>query len=190
MRRSAFTLLLLGCSLAAAQTVYKWVDQDGVVHYSDQPHANAEKMRVPAVQTYRAPPAADSSADAAAGVLPPEANTNPYQGCAIVQPTSDQSLANIDSLTVAVQTDPQLRAGDRVYMTLDGQPLNRGAPTGPTFTLAPVERGTHTLQAVVRDGQGATLCQASGVTFDVHQNSVLNPANPNNVRPTPAPAPR
>jgi uncharacterized protein DUF4124 len=181
MRKSAFTLLLLGCSLALAQTVYKWVDENGVVHYSDQPHANAEKVHVPAAQTYQAPP----TADAADVTAPPADNTNYYQGCAIVQPANAQAFANVDSLTIVVQTDPQLRPGDRIFMTLDGQPLNGGAPTGASFTLSPVDRGTHTLQAVVRDGQGTTLCQPSGVTFDVQQNTLLNPNNPNNRIPTP-----
>jgi Domain of unknown function (DUF4124) len=186
MRKSAFTLLLLACSLALAQTVYKWVDENGVVHYSDQPHAKAEKIRVPAAQTYKALPT-DSAAASAGGAAESQANASPYQGCAIVQPSSDQTLANIDAVTIVVQTDPQLRSGDRIYITLDGQPLNGGAPTGSTFTVSPVERGAHTLQAVVRDGQGATVCQPAGVTFDVHQNSILNSANPNNVRPAPAP---
>ena len=41
------------------------------------------------------------------------------------------------------------------------------------------------LTAVVRDSQRAMLCQTPGVTIEVHQNSVLNPANPQNPRPTP-----
>jgi hypothetical protein len=183
MRYSAFTLLLLGCSLALAQTVYKWVDENGVTHYSDQPHAKAEKMTVPAAQTYTAP--ANAGADTSAATPPPAEDTGYYQGCAIVQPANAQSFANIDSLSVVVQTDPPLRREDRIFLMLDGQPLNGGAPTGTSFTLEPVERGTHTLQAVVRDGQRGMLCQTPGVTFEVHQNSILNPANPQNPRPTP-----
>ena len=63
-------------------------------------------------------------------------------------------------------------------MTYDGQPLNGNSATGGTFTISPLERGTHTLQAAVRDADGAVLCQTPGVTFYVHQPSVLNPANP------------
>ena len=71
--------------------------------------------------------------------------------------------------------------GDQVFVTLDGQALNDGRPTGAQFTISPVERGTHVLQAAVRDSGGALLCQTSGVSYSVHQPSVLNPANP--VRP-------
>ena len=38
---------------AVAATVYKWVDENGVVHYSDQPHPNAQKIHVQAAQTYK-----------------------------------------------------------------------------------------------------------------------------------------
>jgi hypothetical protein len=111
----------------------------------------------------------------------PPASAQPagaYQGCAIAQPTNDQTFTNIDSLTIVVRTDPGLRAGDQVFLMLDGQPLNGGKPTGGQFTLSPVERGTHSVQAVVRNSQGGVLCQTPGVTFSVHQPSILNPANP------------
>jgi hypothetical protein len=46
MRILPFTLMSLACSVVLAATVYKWTDEDGVVHYSDQPHPNAEKVPV------------------------------------------------------------------------------------------------------------------------------------------------
>ena len=179
MRRLAFTLLSLACSIALAATVYRWVDDDGVVHYSDQPHPNAEKLQVHAAQSYK-PSALD--APAAGGGSTPATAPAPYRGCAIVQPQDGQAFANVDSLTVVVQTDPQLHQGDKVYVTVDGQALNGGNPTGSQFVLSPVDRGTHTAQAQVKDASGAVQCQTPPVTFDVHQASLLNP---NNTRVTP-----
>jgi hypothetical protein len=181
MRKLAFTLMLAACSLAfAGATVYKWVDEDGVVHYSDQPHPNAQKVQVQSAQTY--PASAPNPAAYARNAGSPNdsaapGNANAYQGCAIVQPGDQQNFANLDSLNIVVQTDPPLHAGDQIFVTLDGQPLNGGAPTGAQFTVSPIDRGDHTLQATVRDAQGNVLCQAPGVTFSVHQPSVLNPAN-------------
>jgi hypothetical protein len=172
--------MCLLCSLALAATVYRWVDDQGVVHYSDQPHPNAEKLQVHAAQTYKST-GADSTATGGGG-QPAGAAPAPYRGCAIVQPQDSQVFANIDSLTVVVQTDPALHPGDKVYVTVDGQALNGGNPTGPQFVLTPVDRGQHTAQALVKDSGGAIQCQTPAVTFSVHQNSVLNP---NNVRVTP-----
>jgi len=182
MRALAFTLMCLLCSLAlAGATVYRWVDENGVVHYSDQPHANAEKLRVNAAQTYK-PAALDNAPAGGGGQAATTAAATPYRGCAIVQPQDDQTFTNIDSLTVVVQTDPQLHTGDRVYVTVDGQAVNAGNASGAQFVLSPVDRGTHTAQAQVKDSSGAVQCQTPAVTFHVQQNSIRNP---NNNRVTP-----
>lgn len=180
MRTLLFTLISLACSLALAATVYKWVDENGVVHYSDQPHPNAQKVQLKAAQTYKDPSPRGAFAPAAAPSAP--ANAAPvYRGCAIAQPPDNQDFSNINALSVIVQTDPPLRPGDQIFLTLDGQALNEGRPTGTQFNLSPVDRGTHTLQAAVRDGDGALTCQTPVVTFNVHQPSIQNPVNP--VRP-------
>jgi Domain of unknown function (DUF4124) len=178
MRSFLFTLISVVCSLALAGTVYKWVDEDGVVHYSDQPHANAQKLQVQSAQTYKAQPVQPASTTGAGNVPAASSAQSGYQGCAIVQPADSQDFANLDSLTVVVETDPKLRPGDQVFVTYDGQPLNGTSATGGTFVISPVDRGTHTLQAVVRSSDGTIMCQSSGVTFNVHQPSLLNPANP------------
>ena len=168
--------LLLAAPLWAT-TVYKWIDENGVVHYSDQPHTDAQKIHVQAAQTYKSADsaAAPGSAPAAPAAQPPPAL---YQGCALSQPADDQTFTNVDSLSIVVRTDPALHQGDQIFLLLDGLALNNGAATGTQFTLAPIERGTHTVQAVIRDRDGAVRCQTPGVTFNVHQPSVLGPANP------------
>jgi len=181
MRALTFTLLSLVCSAALAATVYKWVDENGVVHYSDQPHPNAEKLQVHAAQSYK-PSALDTAPAGGGGSGASPAAPAPYRGCAIVQPQDGQAFANIDSLTVVVQTDPQLHQGDKVFVTVDGQALNGGNPTGSQFVISPIDRGTHTAQALVKDAGGGVQCQTPPVTFHVQQNSILNP---NNVRVTP-----
>src|SRR5579883_3116171 len=51
-------------------TVYRWVDAQGVVHYSDQPHPNAQKLEISGAQTFSALPLPPSSATAAAPPAP------------------------------------------------------------------------------------------------------------------------
>ena len=178
MRRVAFTLICLAATVALAATVYRWVDENGVVHYSDQPHPNAQKVHVEAPQTYKAAPLESTQAP----LTPPAPPAATYRGCAVSDPADDQSFANIDALTIRVRTDPSLLfEGDQIYLVLDGTAVNGGAPTGNSFTLSPVDRGTHSVQAVIRDGRGATMCQSPAVTFHVQQASLLNPRNP--VRP-------
>ena len=35
--------------------IYKWVDSDGNVNFSDKPHPGAEEIPLPKVQTYSSP---------------------------------------------------------------------------------------------------------------------------------------
>jgi hypothetical protein len=176
MQRLLFTLICLAGSLAAATTVYRWVDENGVIHYSDQPHQNAEKLHLQTVQTYNS--SADTGAFAAQPPAPAAVHTNTYTGCAISSPQDASTFMNLDTLNVSVRTDPALHPGDQIYVLMDGQPLNNGAPTGSQFTVSPVDRGSHTLQALIKSSSGEVLCQSPGVTFDVHQPSLQNPVNP------------
>jgi Domain of unknown function (DUF4124) len=186
MRTLLFTLMSLASSLVLAATVYKWVDENGTVHYSDQPHANAQKVQVEAAQTYpaNASAAAVSNAAAATGGHPNESADTAYRGCAIVSPQDGTELANVDALNVSVRTDPVVHQGDQIFILMDGTAVNGGNPTGTQFSISPVDRGSHTLQAVVRDASGNLMCQTPGITVDIHQNSILNPANPQNNRPS------
>jgi len=178
MRKLLFTLMSLVCSLAVAATVYRWVDEDGVVHYSDTPHTNAEKVQVESAQTYKSTGVPASSGKPSTPAPVPEA----YQSCSIAQPTNDQTLMNVQSVTIVVHMDPALRAGDQIVILVDGQPVQGASPTSPTYTM-PVDRGTHTAMATVKSSGGLLLCQSPGVTFHVQQPSLLSPIN----RPRPTP---
>jgi Domain of unknown function (DUF4124) len=175
MRVLLFTLMSIACAAALSATVYKWVDENGITHYSDQPHENAEKVQVAQPQTYKAPRVNAPVGRPAAQAPAP----SPYQSCDVVQPATDQTFSNADSVTTSVQVSPQPREGDRVSLLLDGQRLAGFPPSGGSFTISPIDRGTHSLQAFVRDPTGKVLCQSANVTFTVLQASVLNPANPN-----------
>jgi Domain of unknown function (DUF4124) len=176
MRVVLFTLMSIACTAALSATVYKWVDENGVTHYSDQPHENAEKVQVAQPQTYKAPRV---SAPAAAPPAPQARPPNSYLSCDVVMPANDQTLPNADSVSTAVQVNPVPRDGDQVFLLLDGQRVPNFPASGGSYTISPIDRGTHSLQAVVQDNSGKTLCQSASVSFTVLQPSVLNPANPN-----------
>jgi hypothetical protein len=177
IRTTAAALASLGllCATALADngttTVYKWVDAQGVVHYSDQPHPNAQKLEVRGAQTFSSLPAPPSSAATVAS--PPSAGAA-YDNCSISQPTDQQMLMNAYNATAVVQTSPPLRAGDQVHLFVDGKQIPGG---GTSFTF-PVVRGQHSVQAVIEDGTGQIVCETNSVTFFVHQPSVRNPQNP------------
>ena len=167
-------LICVGSVALAGQdgqiTVYKWVDAQGVIHYSDQPHPNARKVRITGAQTYSAPPVVAQPSS----TTPQAASTPAYQSCTIAQPRDQQMLMNAHQATAVVQTDPALHRGNHVRLFFDGRQM---PGHGPSFTF-PVNRGQHTVSAVVVDGYGQILCETTTVTFFVHQASVLNPHSP------------
>jgi len=179
MRTFLFTLMSLACTAAVAATVYKWVDENGVVHFSDQPHENAEKVQLKAPQTYSAPktpaPAPQAPQQGASKSAPA------YQTCVVSEPVNDQVYMNTSTVTAGVLTQPAVRPGDTAIVTLDGQRVPGVPANGGQFTISPVDRGTHSIQMTVQDLSGATVCSSAAVTFHVHQPSVQSPTRP--IRP-------
>lgn len=175
-----FLGVVLLATVAAAGATYRWVEGDGV-HYSDQPHPGAEKIFLGETQTYSAPAA--PAADATPAPTPPAATAPAafrYDSCAVVQPAEDQVLIDVEKVTVAVQVSPAKRSGDRVVLYFDKQPIEPLSPDQTEFQITPIDRGTHSASASVRDARGKTLCHSPAVTFHVRQPSVLAPLNPNN----------
>lgn len=166
--------LLSATALAdnGSTTVYRWVDPQGVVHYSDQPHPHAQKLEIRGAQTFSALPLPQTPSTA----MPQETEQSApaYQSCAISQPADQQMLMNTYKTTAVVETSPQLRPGDQVRLFVDGKSIS-GAGTSFTF---PVVRGQHSVQAVIEDSTGQIVCETGSVTFFVHQPSVQNPHNP------------
>jgi hypothetical protein len=173
MRALLLTITLAALTATANATIYRWVDEQGVVHYSDQPHAGAEKVQVAAPQVYSAPP---PSKTASAPLALQAQASGSQMSCEIDSPTNDQMFMNAHSVSGHVHL-PFNTAGLKVVVLMDGQPVNTDASGG--FTIDPVERGTHTLSASVVDPNGQTVCQSQSVTFHVHQPSTQapNPAN-------------
>jgi hypothetical protein len=177
MRIILFTLMCFACALAVAATVYKWVDENGVVHYSDQPHENAEKVELKAPQTYSAAKG-QSTAPATRTQQPPKSQAPAYQSCSISEPANDQVFMNTSSVNAGVSVSPTIRPGDTAVVTLDGQRVPGVPASGGQFTISPVDRGTHSIQLVVQDAQGNPVCQSPSVTFHVHQPSQQAPQQP------------
>jgi Domain of unknown function (DUF4124) len=168
------TLAVLSSAAAQTITTYRWVDAQGVVHYSDTPQPGAQVIQLQSAQTYRAPaaPAAATAKDAAA-----KDADGPYQACAVTQPASEASFFAPDAVPIAVQITPGLRPGDQVAVTLDGSTLNPVAPGRMQYQVTAPLRGAHTVNVAVQDADGTQVCHSS-LTFYVREPSLLSPLSP------------
>jgi Domain of unknown function (DUF4124) len=188
MSKWMFLLAVLAPLLAGAEPAWRWVDADGVTHYSDRPVPGAEQVELQ-TSAPRTPIVASTSRAVTPAPGPePAAATPRYTRFDIVSPTQQETLWNIGTtLDVQVAVAPQLLPGHHLDVTLDGQ-RQRVAASGSSLTLTEVYRGIHTVQAVIVDAQDAVVLRSAPVEFMVQQTSIQNPSNPNRpARPTPTP---
>lgn len=182
MQRVAITIILLASAVAAtsggpasaATTVYRWVDEQGVVHFSDQPHPGAQKLRVEDAPTFTAPPTAPAQNPAAAGGSAP-----PAASCVIDSPSNEQTLMNTWSVSGHIRMPQQVARDARVLLMLDGRVLTDVADVSGSFNIAQIDRGAHTLAAQVQTADGQVICETPQITFYVHQPSAQAPNGAN-----------
>ncbi len=184
MRRWIFLAALLSTA-ALAGPAYKWVDENGQVHYSDRPRPGAETLELPVYRT-PAPPRTTTGPSAPAVQEETSDPDRPYTRMEISAPAEQETLWNTGgNLNVAVNMSPRLRRGDRLVVYLDGERLGINPPS-TSFVLPDIFRGQHSLQVAVVDGLDQEVVRTNLRRFMVQQTSVVapnpgaNPANPGN----------
>jgi len=194
-----WTVLLLVClALPATAAVYKWVDENGEVHYGDTPPPGGEARQVdlPDYSRY-APRPLDSRPGEAASARAPEAPareaTGPasYEVLRITRPEPNGTVRGSDGqLNVQLAIVPALGEDHYVSFTLDGRALSTRL-RGTAFDLNGVDRGQHTLQARIVDADGRQLASSDPVTFTMRKDSLLMPGRqpPSGEVPPPGPIP-
>lgn len=192
MRTALLLLLALAAppfaTLAlASQTVWKWVDDKGITHYSDRPVPGATKVELNAgtrtdSSASGAPPVTSSSKQPAPAAGPA------YRNFEIWKPRADEAVINTGGqVSVSVRVDPALQTGHRLHLYLDGR-LVEGFPENTTdYELKEVPRGTHTVVAVITDSRGTRVQETGRVTFTVRQESAAQPPVGPALRPPPKP---
>jgi hypothetical protein len=163
--------MLVASASASSATVYKWVDDNGVTHFSDQPNPRAEKLTVAGAQTYGAQTAAVAAPPPVAAAAPPA--STPV--CVIDTPASGQVF--IDAFSISGHVTLAHTGGEASQVTLRMDGVDISALLGPngSFAVSQVERGDHTLSLQVTDEHGEVTCQANAVTFSIRQRSVVAP---------------
>lgn len=179
--RVFIVLVGLFAGIGAVAEVFRWVDEDGLIHFSDRPHEGAETVVLPQAQTFSAPAVRPRQQTTEAETDPGEFDG--YTSLRIIRPGQDEVLWNTGGLVdVQVDPEPQLQAGHNIQLFLDGQMVSGLAGGQRAFQLSEVDRGAHSLRAEIHDADGNGLFQSVAITFTVQQTSVQNPNNPTGPR--------
>jgi hypothetical protein len=170
----AFCLVLL-CNTAQAQKVFRVVQPDGSIEFTDVPPANrpAEEIHLRPLNTAPALAPAPSTPTHTAGTQENEG----YSEVRITNPGNDEGIRNnAGSVDVDLKLEPGLRSGDKIHLLLDGQSVGGGSATA--ITLTDMERGAHTIQAEVKNSAGKVVARSNSVTFTLQRTSINQPQRP------------
>lgn len=181
MRTALWLLLVFATPAFAGQTVWKWVDGDGVTHYADRPVPGATRIELNLGARDRSGEAATNSASpatpATAPTEPRAANEGPtYTDFEIVEPRNAETIPNTGGeVSIELRIRPGLQPGHSVHLYLDGRRVE-GFPGNTTnFLLQEVPRGEHSAVAVVVDAGGRRIQETAPVRFFVRQTSIAQP---------------
>lgn len=170
--RKYFLVMLLLAPLSVMAAIYKSVDSEGNVVFSDKPSADAKEIPTPTPNTVHLPKAP-----------PPEvakkekkAKDTVYTSLVITSPSANETIhSNPGIVSIKLQLTPDLniKAGDRVNILVDNYVLLKNS-SQLSIDIPDINRGSHHVQAVVTNKQGATLITSEDVQFFMQRQSILN----------------
>lgn len=157
---------LAGIPSLAAQTVYRVVDEQGRVTFTDNPERGGEAVvlaPLPGVSS-------SSSALSPAASQPSEKRSPgppfmPYDRFTIAYPAHKARL-NSPATAVEIALSPALRDDHQLRLRLNGE-INQSAMHSDAFWVANLPAGVHQLQAELLDAQGRVRHQTPIVRFHV-----------------------
>ena len=163
MRAAALVLALI-FALPAVAEVYRWVDENGVVHYTDKPPApGAEPAKLPKLQKMPAGAVPEARESGRAETAPEVAAEVPT--VKVVSPAVDQTFrGGSHQVQVVVSVNPGLAGNQGLIYYLDGQPVNTTPTRAQSMTFSEVYRGAHLASVAVVAG-GKELSHSDSVPF-------------------------
>ena len=171
-------LLCLGFSLTIhAQTAFTWVDEQGVLHFSDTPdNSNATTVELPEFQL--TPSEHTELPEQAVDELLVEVASEESQSSldsqpepltlTMNEPSHDQVIHNnAGNITVKATVNRPLLPGEQLQLLLDGKPYH--APTtSPIWQLKNIDRGSHQLSIEVTQS-GKKIALSPSITVHLQR---------------------
>jgi hypothetical protein len=161
--------LLLPAFLVHAE-IYRGIDPEGNVFYSDTEQENSELIPTPTPNTIIMP-----KLEAEKPEITEKKEENRYEAFSIISPANDATVKdNSGNLSISLLIKPKLdiKQGDIIRLSIDNQVVTKKTTT-LNNTITFVDRGTHTLKAELLDHSGKKL-MSSSVQFHMKRFSVLH----------------
>jgi hypothetical protein len=160
------------CALTASAQVYKHVDKDGNITFTDNPPPNSQAVDLQAPNTV-APPAASAYPPSSRAAAKPESTSDNYK-LSITSPADETIIARgPGNFSVSASITPALSNGHMLQLFMDGSPL-QAAQTGSSWSLTNVFRGEHSIEVAVVDKDGKSKARSAPIKVYVFRPSSNN----------------
>ncbi|HLT14641.1 MAG TPA: DUF4124 domain-containing protein [Marinobacter sp.] len=166
------TGLFLLASSASWAEVYRHVDAQGNVTFSDEPMEGGEEVKVKPVTTITLPkPEAVRETSKLREEVKREGAA--YESVSFAHPQDEQAFhSGSGDVTFEVRSTPGLKRGHKYEITLDGQPVGQSA--AGSVTVPNIDRGTHSAAVHIIDENGVQVKTGQPISFTVHRPSAIN----------------
>ncbi len=154
---------------AHAAGIYRHVDANGKVVFTDQPPEHAEEVDLPKINTVPAEKANRSAADTQQSKK--EVFTG-YQSLTLGGVEAGATLYQPEGpVSIYARMEPPLQPGHRLSMRHNETSVETA---NGSYTIPHIDRGSHRFQAEIHDGAGKLLIASTVLEFHV-QRPVVSP---------------
>lgn len=168
-----YLCLILISSTAFAQ-MYKWVDEEGNISYSDQPpYKGAEQLDTPPLATMPATKIPKKNKPSAATEEAEKETV--YTALKITSPQDDMTIRNnAGNFSISVSITPSLNTaqGHTISLSMDAKVI-KGRSSSTSFNLTNIDRGTHKFKVSVLDKKGKSLFKSKPITVHLFRQVPL-----------------
>ncbi len=162
-------LNLVFISSVYAETVYKTVDAEGNIIFSDVPTDGAEVLEIEKAQTVNIPEVKRSEYRPVTKLIPDKIE---YTRLVITSPENDATIrSNAGNVSINVAIEPVLFEDDLLVLFVDGKEVGSGKSL--LFSLSNLDRGTHTVDVAVKNEKDEFLKRSAKLVFHLRKESKL-----------------
>lgn len=168
-----YTFLLLIIVVAVQADVYRSVDDQGNIIFSDTSTDNAEKVELQELFTYTPPVITDLIEDDLQSPLPLDIPIPSY-AVVITSPSQNETVReNAGNVIITSIISPGLNVerADKLLFSLDGT-LKSTAQDANSYTFKNVDRGSHIAVVSVVDKNGKTIKSSKSILFHLQRATV------------------
>ena len=157
-----FLIASITLSIFSHAEVYKSLDKDGRIVYTDKPMPNSEKVKITEPNTIKSITVPNPDEQE------PASKPFEYDTLTITTPADNGIIPNgLVPFDVAINAAPKLQPEHRLQLLIDGKLHSSSSKN--TFRVNSLSRGKHTLQTLILDASGNRLTQSKVIRVFVYR---------------------